>query len=89
MISPQEAFDIFNKAKPINQTDYMSEFEHVYLLSTSGSGDSDGDYITVNKQTGKVDEIDFLGYMDLIRALGDEDPPEYDIKNGKVTKRGS
>ena len=88
MLSPQEAYEAFKKKKPNTMAEKVSEFESVYLISDCRNGDLVDDDYTIDKNSGEVKAIDFVECTELIKALGDVDPPEYSIKNGKVTKRG-
>ena len=77
MITYKEAYEIFKKKFPNTKATEVFDFGDCFCISDAVSGDMvDADY-SIDKHTGKIEELSFFEFTEKIKAVGEAEIKSY------------
>lgn len=85
MIDVKTAYNIFKESVKNQVAEGICEYSNFYIVNNSIKGDFVMDMYMIDKNTGKISELDLI---DLKNIDEEEYVAFYEIKDSKVTKRG-
>ena len=80
MLSPIDAYNVFMKKFPDTLTETIFDWGDFYTCGRCHDGDMVDDEWKIDKETGKITEIDLLDHIHELKLHNDEDVTEHHVK---------